>query len=91
MYKEPNVLPESLKSCAFRCSRWGHSSCSTPHYTPGMSPSFCRYFRFLLTSQAKDSSKRSLWPWIALTIAVPFSYLTYIDPLNFREFFWFAG
>jgi len=31
---------------------------------------------------------RFVWPWIYFSIAVVFSYLTYIDPQNLREFIW---
>ena len=31
---------------------------------------------------------RFMWPWLYFSIAVTFSYLTYIDPQNFREFTW---
>ncbi|MBE9523635.1 MAG: hypothetical protein IMY76_00955 [Chloroflexi bacterium] len=32
--------------------------------------------------------KRFLWPWIYFSIAVTLSYLTYLDPVNLREFRW---
>jgi hypothetical protein len=31
---------------------------------------------------------RFVWPWLYFSIAVAFSYLTYIDPQNLREFAW---
>lgn len=31
-------------------------------------------------------TKFLIWPWIYLSLTVPLSYLTYIDPANLREF-----
>jgi alpha-1,6-mannosyltransferase len=33
-------------------------------------------------------SGRFMWPWLYFSIAVAFSYLTYLDPQNLREFAW---
>jgi hypothetical protein len=34
----------------------------------------------------KSQAKRFIWPWMYLSVAVSLSYLTYIDPNNFREY-----
>ena len=30
----------------------------------------------------------AVWPWLYLSAALPLSYLTYLDPLDFRELEW---
>ncbi len=45
------------------------------------------FIPFLLPAdQEKTAINRFVWPWLYLSCAVVFSYLTYIDPLDFREF-----
>jgi len=42
---------------------------------------------FLFPYNSQDRrSKRFLWPWLYLSLMVPFTYLTYLDPDNLREY-----
>lgn len=44
---------------------------------------------FLISKQGESKIvERFIWPWLYLSIAVAFSYLTYIDSQNLREFTW---
>jgi hypothetical protein len=42
---------------------------------------------FLLPQEGESPAIRSFaWAWLYFSIAVAFSYLTYLDPQNLREF-----
>ena len=47
------------------------------------------FLPFLLSRKEEPISyQKFIWPWIYFSIAVAFSYLTYIDPENLREYTW---
>jgi hypothetical protein len=46
------------------------------------------FLPFLLPREAETKlTGRLVWPWVYFSIAVAFSYITYIDPGQFREFY----
>jgi hypothetical protein len=47
------------------------------------------FLPFLTPREGEAISYRAfIWPWIYFSIAVAFSYLTYLDPDNLREYAW---
>ena len=47
------------------------------------------FLSFLISRSGEAiSAKALIWPWIYFSIVVAFSYLTYLDPENLREYTW---
>jgi len=59
----------------------------TPTVHPWYLTLIIPFLPFLQPQKGESTSYRAfIWPWIYFSIAVAFSYLTYYDPANFREY-----
>ncbi len=60
----------------------------TPTVHPWYVTLIVPFLPFLLAKKGEEiNHQRFVWPWVYFTIAVSLSYLTYLNPNDFREFY----